>query len=200
MSNTKQAILDASLDLFSKSGYNAVSIRDICKVVGIKESSVYYHFANKRAIFDALKNGFLERCNVLQTRLETKLAEGNVEALDGSFFQKVCRVHVDGLLLDGFVNAFVRILAIERFSDDDAAALYNKFMIDDPLAYQSGTFAYLMQLGVLPQQDCKLLAVRYYAPILLFYERYMLCGAQSETQKQLFLDKVNSHITDFISD
>ena len=46
--NTKEKILDVSLSMFSTSGYEAVSIRDICRTVGIKESSIYYHFKNKQ--------------------------------------------------------------------------------------------------------------------------------------------------------
>ena len=54
MGDTKQKILEVSLDLFSQKGFSAVSIRDICAQVKIKESSVYYHFKNKQAIFDEL--------------------------------------------------------------------------------------------------------------------------------------------------
>lgn len=42
MNDTKQRILDVSLELFSQNGFSAVSIRDICRQVQIKESSVYY--------------------------------------------------------------------------------------------------------------------------------------------------------------
>jgi AcrR family transcriptional regulator len=42
------------LELFSKKGYQSVSIRDIGKQVGIKESSIYYHFKDKQAIMDSL--------------------------------------------------------------------------------------------------------------------------------------------------
>ena len=48
MNETKQKILDVALDLFSQNGFSAVSIRDICKVVDIKESSVYYHLKINR--------------------------------------------------------------------------------------------------------------------------------------------------------
>lgn len=58
MNNTKQRILNVALDLFSQKGFSAASIRDICKVVDIKESSVYYHFKNKLAIFDELLQHF----------------------------------------------------------------------------------------------------------------------------------------------
>ena len=50
MNDTKQRILDVSLDLFSRSGFSAVSIRDICGQVQIKESSIYYYFKNKQAL------------------------------------------------------------------------------------------------------------------------------------------------------
>lgn len=48
MNDTKQRILDVSLDLFSRSGFSAVSIRDICGQVQIKESSIYYYFKISR--------------------------------------------------------------------------------------------------------------------------------------------------------
>ena len=49
--NTKEKILDVALTLFSQHGFQSVSIRDICKQVSIKESSLYYHFTNKRAFY-----------------------------------------------------------------------------------------------------------------------------------------------------
>ena len=48
MNDTKQRILDVSLELFSQNGFSAVSIRDICRQVQIKESSVYYYFKSKQ--------------------------------------------------------------------------------------------------------------------------------------------------------
>ena len=58
MGDTKQKILNVSLDLFSQKGFSSVSIRDICAQVNIKESSVYYHFKNKQAIFNELLHRF----------------------------------------------------------------------------------------------------------------------------------------------
>lgn len=48
MGNTKQKILNVSLDLFSQKGFSAVSIRDICAQVMIKESTVYYHLKTNK--------------------------------------------------------------------------------------------------------------------------------------------------------
>ena len=44
----KDKIFDVALDLFSKKGYDSVSIRTIASEVGIKESSIYNHYSSKR--------------------------------------------------------------------------------------------------------------------------------------------------------
>lgn len=51
---TKEKIVETALDLFSQRGYDGVSVRDIARAVGIRESSLYNHFPGKRAIFDAI--------------------------------------------------------------------------------------------------------------------------------------------------
>ncbi len=51
---TREKILKEALILFSERGFHAVSVRDIAKAVGIKESSLYNHFKNKQDIFDSI--------------------------------------------------------------------------------------------------------------------------------------------------
>ena len=50
----KERIMDVALHMFAERGYEAVSIRDICGVVGIRESTLYYHYKNKQDILDSL--------------------------------------------------------------------------------------------------------------------------------------------------
>lgn len=52
--DTKEWIIETALDLFSKKGFEAVSVRDISGKIGIKESSLYYHFKNKQEIFEVI--------------------------------------------------------------------------------------------------------------------------------------------------
>ena len=54
MEDTKQRILEKSLELFSTKGYDSVSVGEIAKAVGIKAPSLYNHFPSKQAIFDAI--------------------------------------------------------------------------------------------------------------------------------------------------
>lgn len=51
---SRTAILEAALELFSRRGYGATSMRDIAARAGISTGSVYHHFADKEAIFQAL--------------------------------------------------------------------------------------------------------------------------------------------------
>jgi AcrR family transcriptional regulator len=51
---TRSALLDAALDAFAGGGYAGASIRDITRVVGVRESAFYAHFPSKRAIYDEL--------------------------------------------------------------------------------------------------------------------------------------------------
>ena len=46
--NTRQRILTEALSLFSKKGYEAVSVEQIAKAVGIKAPSLYKHYKSKQ--------------------------------------------------------------------------------------------------------------------------------------------------------
>ena len=59
--NTKQEILNASLELFSIQGFEATSISQIVNAVGIRKASLYSHFESKQAILDALVKEVLEQ-------------------------------------------------------------------------------------------------------------------------------------------
>lgn len=52
--NTREAILDAALELFAERGYFGTSTREIARAVGVRESALYHHFESKDAIFRAL--------------------------------------------------------------------------------------------------------------------------------------------------
>jgi AcrR family transcriptional regulator len=51
----RDEIVDAAAELFTQHGYAATSTRAIAEAVGVKQASLYYHFANKEQIlFDLL--------------------------------------------------------------------------------------------------------------------------------------------------
>ena len=52
--------MDAAIDLFSESGYDKISMRDIAKVVGINVSSIYNHFPSKNSILEYILEDYTE--------------------------------------------------------------------------------------------------------------------------------------------
>lgn len=51
---TKERILLEALRLFSKKGYDAVSVEQIADAVGIKAPSLYKHYKSKQDILDRI--------------------------------------------------------------------------------------------------------------------------------------------------
>jgi AcrR family transcriptional regulator len=54
----RDRILDAAADLFARKGFYAVSIREITRAVGIKESSLYNHFQSKEQLLETILDLF----------------------------------------------------------------------------------------------------------------------------------------------
>jgi AcrR family transcriptional regulator len=52
--DTRHQILDASLSLFSERGFARTTVRDIARAAGITDAAIYYHFASKRELLEAL--------------------------------------------------------------------------------------------------------------------------------------------------
>ena len=193
MSDTREKILSVSLELFSRQGSEAVSIRDICARVGIRESSVYYHFTSKQAIFDELLARFESRAAEMMARLESALDEG--ARPDAAGLISVCGHFFDGYLMEPFCNGVLRLLTIEQFSSLKARSLYRRWMFDEPLAYQTRLFAALTNSA-----DASYLAVKFYSPIYLYAQRWLLCGPLSDGDKAAFRADAYRHVRRFFAE
>lgn len=61
-------IRERAFILFLENGYEATNIRDICKEVGIKASSLYFHYSSKQELFFYIYNDILnQEINFLNT-------------------------------------------------------------------------------------------------------------------------------------
>ncbi len=127
---TRQAILDAALELFAEKGYFGTSLRDVAAMVGVRESALYNYFASKDALFTALidadQHTKMERLSALA---EVPIADGRavledlavmtLEAFAAPRDQKLFRILMsDGIRLarSGRINLFERMVQHrERF-------------------------------------------------------------------------------------
>ena len=195
MNTTKERILEVSLEMFSQRGYSAVSIRDICKSVGIKESSVYYHFENKQNIFDVLLDRFSEIAKGMMNQLETGLTEELNSFSDG--INRVSNCFFEQYLMNDFCNKVMRIMFIEQFNNENVRILYQNWLMDEPLNFQSKIFSVLISIGIIPNCHSDYLAVKYYAPIYFYAQKWLFNGELTEESKEAFRIDAYKHIQMF---
>jgi AcrR family transcriptional regulator len=83
--STREQILDAGERLFAERGYDGVSMRDIVAETALRnQASLYHHFRNKRALYEAvLKRGLEQVLSLMPERHAETAAEidANVDHL-----------------------------------------------------------------------------------------------------------------------
>ena len=78
----KETILDVATRLFAERGYDGASMNDVAERAGMRKASLFYHFASKDALYEAV----LER---LVARVGTAVAEAY--GGEGSFSERLER-------------------------------------------------------------------------------------------------------------
>ncbi|ASA22489.1 TetR/AcrR family transcriptional regulator [Paenibacillus donghaensis] len=195
--DTKNRILEVSLDLFSRRGYSSVSIRDICGEVGIKESTVYYHFKNKQDIFDVLCESFTAVTYAMPEEFAVQMAQ--VTSVQAEEFIFVCQSFLNDYLMDPKVNRFIRMLILEQGTNPEAAALYHRVLFDEALAGQKLIFEWLVGIGFLKAGDLTGMVMDYYAPVVYLFHRYLVADELTEVIRAEANQKLIEHVQHFLA-
>ncbi len=223
--NTREKIMDVALHMFSERGYEAVSIRDICGEVGIKESTLYYHFKNKKDILDSLVakfrahiDGLLSHVNDIdeapagQSAKETSAKETSTKAINAKKtsgkatntksqpaedpgLQMVDSYMMDSYLFDPFCNLMLRLMMIEQFHNEEIRALYEKTMFTDPYEIQLSVFRKLSTAGVFPEAQVEMIVKEYHAYMTMLTYKYLLNGELTEARKKAYHKEVHDLMT-----
>ncbi|WJM16192.1 TetR family transcriptional regulator [Microbacterium arborescens] len=112
---TRQAILDAALEVFSQSGYRAGSLRDIATRVGMSEAGLLHHFRNKSALLEAV----LEERDARARALVPIESEDGAEVLRGLVFLAAHNASTPGV-----VELYTTLSAEATASDHPAHAYF----------------------------------------------------------------------------
>lgn len=200
---TKERILAEALNLFSVKGYDAVSVRDIAGVVGIRESAIYKHYPNKRAIYGCILTRYAERVGGFFQRFQISDEQGEFPVNDAvqSLFEGYTEEQLIANSLQVFRFVFTdetmvkvrRMLTIEQYCSMEAAVLFRRMMFDDAIAYQSQIFKRMIDDGLFVKADPEVLAWEFYAPIFSLFFRYD--NNEAELEKAVTL--VEKHIRHF---
>lgn len=192
--NTKEFIEEVALELFSKKGYQAVSIRDICKVVGIKESTIYYHFANKQAIMDSL----LEKVDQMMLVMKSQFNHA---------FEQVCEVPVEAMcevavsflcnyFLNPYVYKIISVLTIERMHHAKAQENYQRLVFEVPLRQQEVIFEQMIARGYIKKNSAEVLAEEYYSLVYFSFQKNCIGNELTEEKIQLSREEITRNIRD----
>ncbi|HAH17911.1 MAG TPA: TetR/AcrR family transcriptional regulator [Eubacterium sp.] len=196
--NTKERIIDEALTLFSEKGYANVYVADIAERVGIKAPSLYKHYKNKQAIFDAIIDGmkkrFLEQAGSLQIN-------GEDASIDAEIYKNISEEQLIELgtklflyfLHDDYTRRFRKMLTIEQFHDKQLADVYMKQYVDEPLSYQGMLLGMIVSSGALQTDNVEIMTLHFYAPI---YMLLTICDREPSREEES-LKILKEHIRQF---
>lgn len=193
--NTKERIMDVALHMFSEKGYEATSIRNICSEVGIKESTLYYHFKNKQDILDSLVTKFKNHIAELLSHIDEipdKAYLNDVKTPDDPASRIMETYMMDSYLFDPFCNLMIRLMMIEQFHNEELRELYERTMFIDPYKIQMKIMKRLAPSEVLSDSRTEKRARMIHAYMTMLTFRYLLNGELTEERKNAYTNELHT--------
>ena len=147
---TKDKIFDAALDLFSKNGYDSVSVRTIASEVGIKESSIYNHYSSKKDILMSILNYFEEyfKGNPLDDENIRKLLEENPE----EFYHQGSEMFKQQIFEEKILK-IMKLIFVQMYQIDEVKEFFLREILGGSTDFWSDVFEILIQKNVIGS-DC----------------------------------------------
>lgn len=147
---TKDKIFDTALDLFSKKGYDSVSVRTIASEVGIKESSIYNHYSSKKDILMSILNYFEEyfKGNPLDDENIRKLLEENPEEFYHQGFEMFKQQIFEEKILK-----IMKLIFVQMYQIDEVKEFFLREILGGSTDFWSDVFEILIQKNVIGS-DC----------------------------------------------
>ena len=147
--NTKEKIFDVSLDLFSKKGYDSVSLREIADKVGIKKSSIYSHYPSKEAIlmdiFEYFTNQF-EYDELLNSK-DLLLSQDNEILLENpeQFYHMGSEAIKEMLSQERNLKIW-KLIFIQMHYNENIRIFFQNEILVKPLLFWNGFFTILKEM------------------------------------------------------
>ena len=195
--NTKQEILEASLNLFSVQGFEATSISQIAGAVGIRKASLYSHFESKQAILDALVEDILQQYEThsifARTDWEQPADTECRQVLTPDTTSQMIQGQIRYILHDPHISKARKMLVVEQFQNTELAKLQTKQNYSDVMQYFTGLMKYLIRQGALAEGDSEIMAAQFCLPISVWIN---LCDREPDRETKV-MELVDRHIRQF---
>ena len=196
--NTKEKIFDVALDLFSKKGYDSVSLREIAEEVGIKKSSIYSHYSSKEAIlmdiFYYLTNLF-EYDELLNNKELDLTADNETLVENPEMFYHMGSEAIKAMFSQERNLKIWKLIFIQMNHNETIRLFFQNEILVKPLIFWKGFFTILKDREII-RQDCnpELLAKEYYSfPIYLLLEMSAKYDDIPQSQLEDFFKEAEEH-------
>ena len=175
--DTKERVLAAALEMFSKNGYTGTNIRELSASLGLVKSGVYKHYESKEAIWNALLDEMIAYYG--EHFGSSEHLPPVPDSLEG-LVDMTMRM-VDFTVHDEKIVMTRRMLAIEQFRDERARALASKHFLTGLTEMFTPLFTGMMEKGLLRKDDPAMLAFSYTTPISALIH---LCDREPERTEE----------------
>lgn len=189
--DTKERILEAALDIFSRDGYEGTNIRDIAEAVGIVKSALYRHFESKEAIWNAARDmiaAYYDEHFGSSDRLPP-IPQSPDELYETTMQMVNFTIH------DPRIIRMRKILNKEQFRDAETRKLASMHFLYNTEAIYTQIFTKMMEKGIMKKADPAILAFSYTAPITALIH---LCDRQPEKEPEV-MERLTAFIRQFIT-
>lgn len=193
--SNKEKIFNVSIELFSKYGYDGVSIRQIAKEVGIRESSIYNHYSSKESIMDSILEYYIDQ--MMSQDIPLAEASTNLDVGFDHFYQAGLNAFAGQLKIDR-MSKITRIILIESYHNEKIRHFLKKSILDEAINGWVVLFD-LMKQKELIRDDCdtRQLAESFYKyGLFMLYEHYVINYPEDDGEfVERLCDKSQKHIT-----
>ena len=96
---TREALLNAALEVFGRDGFHAASTRAISEAAGVNQALIAYHFGSKEGLYLAVFETITQTMNELIGPIHARI-QNDIDSLDGSTAQgrRACLEYLDQMV------------------------------------------------------------------------------------------------------
>ncbi len=193
---TKEQIMEASLELFSQNGFLGTSMSDIASQLKITKGALYKHYESKQKILERIIERMaeldLERANEYEMP-DAKL-DNSAESYTHISAEKIREYSIAQFrhwTEEKFSAQFRKMLTLEQFRSKKMSGLYQNYLAAGPLEYMTEIFKKMTE----SKPKAKQVALEFYGPIFILYSIYD--GVSEDKKKSVFV-QLENHIKNFI--
>ena len=195
--NTRDEILNVSLELFSVNGYEATSISQLADAVGIRKASLYSHFASKQEILDdvvaLVLEGYEEHSIFADADWDDPEFTKDKEGMTAEDAAKMIQSQVRYIVHDTAISRGRKMLVLEQFRNQELAVLQTRMNYEDMLKYFEGMIRFLIRSNTLKDADTEIMAAQLSLPVTVWIG---LCDREPDREEEV-MGLIHRHVLQF---